>query len=114
MVASCPGCSTLPLVLLQLSSLPSMPPTPATPCCYICGEQIGMNAANMLNQVNMDVIAQDFYFGGPGDIVTGLTVTPLGERFYGEPNDVPDNTYNRLVWLCTTSVRGWAIHLSWA
>jgi minor extracellular serine protease Vpr len=61
----------------------------------ICGEQIGMNAANMLNtQVNMDVIAQDFYYGGPGDIVTGLTVTPLGERFYGVPNDVPANTYD--------------------
>lgn len=55
----------------------------------ICGEQIGMNAANILQtQVNMDVIAQDFYFGGPGDIVEGLTVTPLGERFYGEPADV--------------------------
>jgi minor extracellular serine protease Vpr len=61
----------------------------------ICGEQIGMNAANMLNtQVNMDVIAQDFYYGGPGDMVAGLTVTPLGERFYGVPNDVAGNTYN--------------------
>jgi subtilisin family serine protease len=61
----------------------------------ICGEQIGMNAANLLNtQVNMDVIAQDFYFGGPGDIVTGLTVTPLGERFYGVPNDVAGKTYD--------------------
>jgi hypothetical protein len=61
----------------------------------ICGEQIGMNAANMLNtQVNMDVIAQDFYYGGPGDLVEGLTVTPLGEQFYGVPNDVPGNTYD--------------------
>jgi minor extracellular serine protease Vpr len=61
----------------------------------ICGEQIGMNAANMLTtQVNIDVIAQDFYFGGPGDIVTGLTVTPLGERFYGIPNDMPGKTAN--------------------
>ncbi len=59
----------------------------------ICGEQIGMNAANLLNtRVNMDVIAQDFYFGGPGSEVTGLTVTPLGERFYGEANDVPGRT----------------------
>jgi subtilisin family serine protease len=56
----------------------------------ICGEQIGMNAANLLStQVNMDVITQDFYYGGPGDEVLGLTVTPLGERFYGEPSDVP-------------------------
>jgi minor extracellular serine protease Vpr len=61
----------------------------------ICGEQIGMNAANMLNtRVNMDVIAQDFYYGGPGDIVTGLTVTPLGERFFGVANDVAANSYD--------------------
>lgn len=56
----------------------------------ICGEQIGMNAANLLNTaVNMDVIAQDFYYGGPGDIVSGLTVTPLGERYVGIPDDIP-------------------------
>jgi subtilisin family serine protease len=55
----------------------------------ICGEQIGMNAANLLTtNVNMAVLAQDFYFGGPSDLVEGLTVTPLGERFYGVPVDV--------------------------
>ncbi len=62
---------------------------------YICGEQIGMNAANLLaTRVNMAVVAQDFYYGGPGDMVTGLTVTPLGERFYGVPSDVPGNSSN--------------------
>jgi hypothetical protein len=62
---------------------------------YICGEQIGMNAANLLTtQVNMAVVAQDWYYGGPGDIVPGLTVTPLGERFYGVASDVPGNTSN--------------------
>jgi hypothetical protein len=55
----------------------------------ICGEQIGMNAADFLTtQVDMDVVAQDFYFGGPGDEVTGLTVTPLGERYFGIPGDI--------------------------
>ena len=55
----------------------------------ICGEQIGMSAANLLaTNVNMAVQAQDFYFGGPGDLIEGLTVTPLGERFYGEPSDL--------------------------
>jgi minor extracellular serine protease Vpr len=59
----------------------------------LCGEQIGMNAADLgVTQVDMDVIAQDFYHGGPGDSVEGLTVTPLGERFFGVPNDVPGNT----------------------
>jgi subtilisin family serine protease len=61
----------------------------------ICGEQIGMNAANLLStNVNMAVVAQDFYFGGPGDVIEGLTVTPLGERFYGEASDVAGNTSN--------------------
>jgi hypothetical protein len=52
-----------------------------------------MNAANLLaTLVNMTVVAQDFYYGGPGDEVTGLTVTPLGERFYGVASDVTGNT----------------------
>ncbi len=56
---------------------------------YICGEQIGMNAANLgVTQVDMDVLAQDFYYGGPGDLIEGLVVTPLGERFYGKPKDL--------------------------
>ncbi len=42
----------------------------------------------------MAVVAQDFYYGGPGDLVEGLTVTPLGERFYGEPSDVAGKTSN--------------------
>ena len=56
----------------------------------ICGEQIGMGAADLeVTQVDMDVVAQDFYFGGPGDSVEDLTVTPLGERFVGVTADVP-------------------------
>jgi minor extracellular serine protease Vpr len=59
----------------------------------VCGEQIGMSGDDLLaTNVDMDVFAQDFYFGGPGDLVEGLTVTPLGERFYGVPNDVAGNT----------------------
>ncbi|HWQ23262.1 MAG TPA: S8 family serine peptidase [Gaiellaceae bacterium] len=60
---------------------------------YICGEQIGMNAADLLtNTVDMAVEAQDFYYGGPGDFVDGLTVTPLGERFFGDADDVAGGT----------------------
>lgn len=62
---------------------------------YICAEQVGLKAADMLTKnVDMDVVAQDWYYGGPGDEVLGLTVTPLGEQHYGVPNDVPGNTYN--------------------
>ena len=36
----------------------------------------------MLNtNVDMAVDAWDFYFGGPGDFVGGITVTPLGEQY---------------------------------
>lgn len=56
---------------------------------YICGEQIGMSGPDLLTtKVEMTVEAQDFYYGGPGDIIDGLTVTPLGERYLGIPEDV--------------------------
>jgi len=56
----------------------------------ICGEQVGLTGTDMLNtNVNMQVFAQDWYYGGPGDVVSGLTVTPLGERYFGIPDDIP-------------------------
>ena len=63
-----------------------------TTALIICAEQIGMDASDLLaTNVDMEVFAQDFYYGGPGDLVEDLTVTPLGERFFGVPNDVPGN-----------------------
>ncbi len=48
----------------------------------ICAEQVGLTGTDMLaTNVDMSVYAQDFYFGGPGDLVEGLTVTPLGEEY---------------------------------
>jgi hypothetical protein len=56
----------------------------------ICAEQIGMTSADLLaTNVNMSVEAQDQFHGGPGDSVDGLTVTPLGEQYFGQPADVP-------------------------
>lgn len=60
----------------------------------VCGEQVGMNASNFFQNIDMAVVAQDFYYGGPGDLVEGLTVAPLGERFVGAAADVPGNTNN--------------------
>ena len=61
----------------------------------ICAEQVGLTGTDMLaTNVDMDVYAQDWYYGGPGDWVTDLTVTPLGEQYYAEPNDVPGYTYD--------------------
>ena len=65
----------------------------------LCGEQIGLTGTDML-ATNVDitsVLAQDFYYGGPGDEVVApgtLTVTPLGEQYFGLPSDVPGNTNN--------------------
>ncbi|MCB9006919.1 MAG: S8 family serine peptidase [Ardenticatenaceae bacterium] len=90
---------------------------------YICGEQIGLTGTDMLaTNVNMYVVAQDFYYGGPGDLVDGLTVTPLGERYFGIPEDIagkstgsmtvidfglfPGNTPEHGVMLVTNGDRG--------
>lgn len=56
----------------------------------ICGEQVGLTGTDMLStNVDIRVDTFDFYFGGPGDSVTGLTVTPLGEQYFGIPPDIP-------------------------
>lgn len=57
---------------------------------YICGEQVGLTGADMLStNVDATVVTQDFYFGGPGDTVGGLTITPLGEQYFGITSDIP-------------------------
>ncbi len=62
---------------------------------YICAEQVGLTGTDILaTNVDMDVLAWDFYFGGDYDLIEGLTVTPLGEQFYGVPNDVAGMTYD--------------------
>lgn len=56
----------------------------------VCAEQVGLSGADLLTtNVNVSVLAQDFYFGGPGDLIEGLTITPLGERFLGLTTDIP-------------------------
>jgi hypothetical protein len=48
----------------------------------ICGEQIGMNAADFFDPMGMDVGAFDNYFtGNLTDAIEGMTVAPLGERY---------------------------------
>jgi hypothetical protein len=55
---------------------------------WLCGEQIGMNGADLAmygagTVVGLDVFAADIYYGGPGDLVEDLAITPYGEEFYG-------------------------------
>ncbi len=68
---------------------------------FICGEQVGLTGTDLL-ATNVDVtsiFAQDFYYGGPGDEVVApntLTVTPLGEQYFGLPSDIPGNSAGSL------------------
>ena len=76
---------------------------------YICAEQIGLTGTDMLStNVDMDVYAQDWYYGGPGDWVTDLTVTPLGEQYFGSAQRCPGQHLrpNRLVCLRLRSLPG--------
>jgi hypothetical protein len=64
---------------------------------YICGEQVGLTGTDMLTtNVDMVVYTQDFYFGGPGDWVYDLTVTPLGEQYLGLPDDIAGKSYGSM------------------
>ncbi|RPI14290.1 MAG: peptidase S8 [Lysobacterales bacterium] len=55
----------------------------------VCAEQIGLGGADYgTRSVGMALLAQDFYFGGPGDLIEGLAVTPGAERYLGIPDDV--------------------------
>ena len=50
----------------------------------VCGEQIGMNATNFYDPMDMAVGAYDNYFtGNLTDTIEGITVSPLGERYLG-------------------------------
>ena len=62
---------------------------------YICGEQVGLTGTDLLaTNVDISVEAFDFYYGGPGDFVDGITVSPLGEQYYGLPSDVAGGSYD--------------------
>ena len=48
----------------------------------LCGEQIGMNAADFFVPMDMDVFATDYYYSElTTDAVLGLEISPLGERY---------------------------------
>jgi minor extracellular serine protease Vpr len=65
---------------------------------YVCGEQVGLSSADILaTNVDVSVEAFDFYYGGPGDSIDGLTIAPLGEQYYGVPlGDIPGKSEGQL------------------
>ena len=75
----------------------------------VCGEQLGLGPEDILEtNVNITaVLATDFYFGGPGDAIAGpITITPLGERFFGLVNDLPGGAQGPLEVLDFGAVEG--------
>lgn len=59
---------------------------------FICGEQVGLTGTDVLStRVDVEVLAQDFYFGGDADRIGPFTITPLGEQFVGMPADIVGN-----------------------
>lgn len=50
----------------------------------LCGEQIGLNASNFLDPMNIAVVAFDaFYQGLATDRLDGITIAPAGEQYVG-------------------------------
>jgi hypothetical protein len=57
----------------------------------LCGDQIGLDASAFFRPMTMDVGAFDgYYTGNLTDSVEGITVLPLGERFFGLFGDTSD------------------------
>ena len=49
----------------------------------ICGDQIGMDATNFFQPFDVTAQATDFFFGGDGDMLSGITISALGEQYLG-------------------------------
>ena len=63
------------------------PTNSSTTVLNACLEQFGLTSAAVDSRqlVNISVFADDFYFGGPGDAIEGLTIVPFGERYFAAP-----------------------------
>ena len=50
----------------------------------LCAEQIGMTVADALKPMNVTAYIDDFYYGGLGDVLRGITISPFGEQYVAE------------------------------
>ena len=51
---------------------------------YFCGEQIGMDASNFFQPMDVVAAAADVYYQGTiTDLIGGITISPLGEQYLG-------------------------------
>ncbi len=67
------------------------PTNSSTTVLNACLEQFGLTEADVEARqlVGVSVFADDFYFGGPGDAIEGLTIVPFGERYFATGPDLP-------------------------
>ncbi len=50
---------------------------------YFCGDQIGMNAEDFFTtSMNVEAVVFDYYYSGNVDVISGMNIVPLGERYY--------------------------------
>jgi len=55
----------------------------------VCAEQLGMTGADYgVNQVAAQLETQDFYFGGPGDLLPYVNITPGNEQYVASYGDI--------------------------
>jgi hypothetical protein len=71
------------------------PTNSSTTVLNACLEQFGLTAADVEARrlVGVSVFADDFYFGGPGDSITGLKIVPFGERYFAAASDLAPGTH---------------------
>lgn len=50
----------------------------------LCAEQIGMTRADQLKPIDVTAFIDDFYYGGLGDVINGITISPFGEQYVAE------------------------------
>jgi hypothetical protein len=64
------------------------PTNSSTTVLNACLEQFGLTSADVAARrlVGVAAYADDFYFGGPGDAIEGLTIVPFGERYFAAPD----------------------------
>ena len=64
------------------------PTNSATTVLNACLDQfgLGVDAVGSRQLINVSVITDDFYFGGPGDQILGMTIVPFGEQYVAVPD----------------------------
>jgi hypothetical protein len=67
----------------------------------LCAEQLGLSAADFgQRQMRLSIKIEDSFFGGPGDGIADILVTPGLQRFVGiSAGDIPAYNQGILQWL---------------